>query len=899
MCSGMASAQSPYWQQEVDYRIHATLSDTAHAIDGIESMIYHNNSPDSLHFIWIHLWPNAYKNDRTAFSDQLLENGSTAFYFSPEDKRGYINRLAFKVNGIPAEAKDHPQHQDIVQLMLNRPLAPSDSIKIETPFHVKLPFPFSRSGYYHDAYQVTQWYPKPAVYDSKGWHEMPYLDQGEFYSEFGNYDVTITLPASYMIAATGKGIRMESEDTMQTMHYHQADVHDFAWFASKHWVMQHDTLQLRTKVIDVYTYHKRSDSANWKNSIRFVKQAILTKSAWLGEYPFDIASVVENATNTTAGSGMEYPTITTIENTGSEKDLDIVINHEVGHNWFYGTLATNERQYPWMDEGMNSFYDNRYAGIYYGNAATKPGEAFLKKRMPRDFERTILNTILQQRTDQPISTAAANFSDMNYSTIAYTKAAAWMALLERSLGTSTFDSCMQAYYQQWKFRHPYPSDFKRSMEQASGKSLDNIFVLLDRKGYLKQPPKKDIRFSSFFNIKDADKHTYISLLPAAGFNFYDKLMLGGILHNYSLPLSALRFVAVPLYAAGSRQINGIGRAAYSFFPGKSGSQLALSASYARFTSDSFKDSTGKKNYQPYSKLVPSIRYIFSNRDSRSTLFKYIQWKTFLIRETGLLFQRDTANNIDLISYPVAKRTINQLCIVVENSRVLYPYRAVLQADQGKGFVRIGLTGNYYFNYAKKGGLNLRLFAGKFMYTGDKTFIREYETDRYHLNLTGANGYEDYTYSGYFYGRNEFEGLGSQQIMIRDGGFKVRTDLLSQKIGKTDDWLAAININTDIPAAINPLGILPIKIPLKLFADAGTYAEAWNGNAGTGRFLYDAGLQLSLLNNSINIYLPLLYSKVYDDYYKSTITEKRFAKKLSFSVDLEVLNIKRLFPRVIL
>jgi hypothetical protein len=193
-------------------------------------------------------------------------------------------------------------------------------------------------------------------------------------------------------------------------------------------------------------------------------------------------------------------------------------------------------------------------------------------------------------------------------------------------------------------------------------------------------------------------------------------------------------------------------------------------------------------------------------------------------------------------------------------------------------------------------MNLRLFAGKFFYLGDKTFTKQFATDRYHLNMTGAKGYEDYTYSNYFIGRNEFDGFLSQQIMIRDGGFKVRTDQLADKIGKTDDWLAALNFNTDIPDNANPLQILPIKIPLKIFFDVGTYAEAWNKDAATGKFVYDAGLQISFLHELINIYVPVLYSKVYSDYFKSTIPKNRFFKNISFSIDIQKFRLRNMEKR---
>ncbi|RYY88994.1 MAG: M1 family peptidase, partial [Chitinophagaceae bacterium] len=190
-------AQPASWQQRTDYLLEVTLDTTTRSLDGFEKLTYHNASPDTLRYIWFHLWPNAFKNDRTAFTDQQLRNGDTRFYFSNKDERGYINRLDFRVNGMPARTEDHPQWIDVVKLLLPQPLAPGATAQITTPFHVKLPRNFSRGGYAGNTFQVTQWYPKPAVYDQKGWHPMPYLDQGEFYSEFGAYDVRITLPRTY------------------------------------------------------------------------------------------------------------------------------------------------------------------------------------------------------------------------------------------------------------------------------------------------------------------------------------------------------------------------------------------------------------------------------------------------------------------------------------------------------------------------------------------------------------------------------------------------------------------------------------------------------------------------------------------------------------------------------
>jgi hypothetical protein len=230
---------------------------------------------------------------------------------------------------------------------------------------------------------------------------------------------------------------------------------------------------------------------------------------------------------------------------------------------------------------------------------------------------------------------------------------------------------------------------------------------------------------------------------------------------------------------------------------------------------------------------------------------------------------------------------------MNDNRVLYPYQSRFLVEYAKEFTRLSFTGQSYFNYNEKEGAHVRFFAGKFIYNGSRTTKDFFNTSRYHLNMTGPRGREDYTYSNYFVGRNEFEGLLSRQLMMRDGGFKVGTDLLANKVGRSDNWLMAMNLVSDIPKQINILDALPIKIPLKFYLDIGTYAEAWDKNFEGSRILYNAGLQLPLLKNTIQIYFPILYSKVYRDYFTSTLPGKKFWNTVSFSIDIQQLKFNKL------
>jgi hypothetical protein len=929
-------AQQKYWQQQTNFTIAVTLNDIENSLSGFEKIEYFNNSPDSLTFIWIHLWANAYKNDRTAFSDQLLENGNTNFYFSEENKKGYINKLNFKVDNVNAFTEDHPQHQDIIKLILPKPVASGKMIIIETAFHVKLPYNFSRGGHIGQSYQITQWHPKPAVYDKNGWHEMPYLDQGEFYNNFGNYDVQITLPSNYIVAATGvlqsegekkwlkeKSIsnnnfikpkkdivvgksvlaKPNSSSENKTLQYIQNNVIDFAWFADKEFIIKTDTLQLPSgKIIDAYSFILPSNFEVWKNSISFIKKSILTKSNWLGEYPYSTMSVVDNASS--SGGGMEYPTITLLSSGGNEKSLEAVINHEVGHNWFQAIIATNERQYPWMDEGMNTYYDNRYGALQNDGNDKRNIKAnnFAKKLIPDNIEHIVLEAVASLKKDQPINTNSENFSVFNYGLIGYIKAGEWMKKLEKELGATVFEKAMKTYFEKWKFKHPLQADFKAVMEEVSGKNLNVIFSLLDKKGSLEKSQKKQIKFTSFFNLKETNKYNYISIAPAVGYNLYDKLLIGALIHNYSLPLPKFQFAIAPLYATKSNQLRGIGKIDYNWYQNNFFQNIKAGINFSHFSSNHSLDTNNKKIFESFLKLSPNLTFYF-NHALKSSKKSSIELRTFLFEENNFNNYEYKTGSDSVINYPTSiaktKRYLNQATFLFENNRVLYPHNYKVQVQQGEGFYRLNLTGNYFFNYAKGGGLSVRVFAAKFNYIGTK----KYSAYAYQPKLLANNGTDDYTANSYFIGRTassayeniaiKNSGIAAQQVMIENsGGLKMRLDQYSSVQGYSERWVAAVNVNTTLPEKL-----FPFKMPLKIFLDMGTFAEAWDKNGAKQRILYTGGLQLSLLKNALNIYMPLFYSKAFKEQLLTDKEANKLSKKITFSINLQQLKIAKFFPQL--
>lgn len=498
-----------YWQQEVNYKIDVSLDDVHHRLSAFESFEYINHSPDTLNFIFIHLWPNAYKSEKTALGKQLWEKGNKMLKFTDSINKGEINGLDFKVNNQSAKVYFDELNPDICKLMLPTNLLPNQKVIVSTPFNVKIPSgEISRLGHIGQSYQITQWYPKPAVYDKNGWNEIPYLNQGEFYSEYGSFDVSITLPSNYVVAATGD-LQTESEieflndkvdetqrhielntfnsndellsdENKKTIRYTQDKVHDFAWFADKSYEVLKGEVELphSKRKVTSWAMFTPANAKVWANSIEYINDGTYYYSLWNGDYPYNNVTAVDGTIS--AGGGMEYPTVTVIGNTYTKEDLEIVIVHEVGHNWFYGILGSNERKHGWMDEGLNTLNEIRYIQTKYPNNSYFSDQFFnsnfhfedLSHHDNADISYQLLAMLGE---DQPIETSSEDFNSINYGVVMYQKTGLIFFYLKAYLGEEIFDECMSAYFEKWKFKHPQPEDLVQLFEEISKKDLKWMF----------------------------------------------------------------------------------------------------------------------------------------------------------------------------------------------------------------------------------------------------------------------------------------------------------------------------------------------------------------------------------------------------------------------------------------
>ena len=551
----LISNSQEYFQQKVDTYIDVELDDENHILRGFEKMVYYNKSTFTLNKIIIHLWPNAYKNSNTKLAKQKYSDGSISFKYADSIDLGYIDSLDFKVNGENVKWQFLNEQIDISELHLTKPLRPGDSIIITTPFRVKIPSgKFSRLGHIGQSYQITQWFAKPAVFDKNGWHPMSYLDQGEFYSEFGNYDVSITVPKNYVLMATGdlqdkeelEFLNKKAELTSQlieenklpvrdsfgrkdmsfpkssvekkTLRFVQENVHDFAWFTDKRYHVLKGEVGVNNRKITSWALFTNNEAKLWRRSIEYINDATRYFSKWVGEYPYNHVTAVDGTIS--AGGGMEYPNITVIGSSGDSKSLETVIIHEVGHNWYYGILGSNERDNAWMDEGLNTYIEIRYMEEKYPNGYFRKKDSTQNKSRGMSLNISMKEKELQhiayqfnasRNYDQPLKMGSKDFTQMNYGAMVYCKTGIGFHYLKAFLGEALFDNCMNEYFNQWKFKHPNPNDIKAVFENVSKENLDWFF-----EDYIKTTKKTDYSLKKVSKINDQEY--LIKLKNVTGYN---------------------------------------------------------------------------------------------------------------------------------------------------------------------------------------------------------------------------------------------------------------------------------------------------------------------------------------------------------------------------------------------
>jgi hypothetical protein len=500
----LLQAQQPFHQQ-ADHYLKARLEPEAKKVVVYDSLVYVNKSPHSLDTFYLHLWPQAYTGGRTALARQKAEQGNTDLIYR-KSKRGRMTFRRFEQNGRPVAYRLWKNNPDVVWWRLEPPLKPGETLILVFQYDLYMPSAsISRMGVKEDDYFVTQWFPKPAVYDADGWHPMPYLDQGEFYCEWGTYKVALDVPARYVVAASGipdpDYLRLLEQwadnpnaprDTTgrRIQHFVAERVHDFAWCASPSWVVERlvypDPVSGAEKT--VFAYYKPENSGVWKGITQQGRQTLSYFASYFGkDYPYAFYNIVDGSI--AAGGGMEYPQLTIIGPAGDRGTLEEVVHHEIGHMWFQGILASNERDHPWLDEGLNSYFDRRYKRDIKGEEEPSLAINFSPGRLRLgnlEKGKNLIDYFLWSALvhigafQAPARYASAEFTQANYGLSVYQHTAYLFYYLEEVLGREVLDSAMRLFYSRHAFTHVRPDDLRKAFEDVAQEDMYWFFGHLIR-----------------------------------------------------------------------------------------------------------------------------------------------------------------------------------------------------------------------------------------------------------------------------------------------------------------------------------------------------------------------------------------------------------------------------------
>ena len=461
-----------YWQQSVDYKMTVDVDVKTFKYNGQQTLVYTNNSPDTISKVFYHLFYNAFKPG-SEMATRILSGKDPNKRFKidinniPKDEEGMLNVSNVKQNGVGLKIE---YSETILEVSLNSILMPGDKTTISLDFEGQIPKIIRRAGRDSKegvALSVAQWFPKIAEYDYDGWNAEPYIGR-EFHGVWGDFDVTINIDKNYVVAASGYlqnpenyghgygGKKSKSRKGKTSWRFKAPMVHDFTWAADPDFI--HDTYPGPNGVALHFFYKNNPEIIdNWKKLQPKTAELMRFFNNTIGKYPYKEYNVVHGG-----DGGMEYAMLTLI--TGNRKfgSLVGVTAHELAHSWFQHVLATNEMKHEWMDEGFTS---------YISKLAV---DKILEENNPFPLSgsyKSYLNLALSGH-EQPQSTNANRYDyNMAYESTAYSKGAVFLAQLGYVIGQENLSKTIKDYYDTHKFTHPTPNDFRRIAERVSGIQL--------------------------------------------------------------------------------------------------------------------------------------------------------------------------------------------------------------------------------------------------------------------------------------------------------------------------------------------------------------------------------------------------------------------------------------------
>jgi len=450
------------------YTIEAKLDGERHRITGRETIHFVNRSSAALSELWFHLYLNAFKNDKTLFLRSPFGAGRSG---DKAKEYGYVDVKKLTVRGGDGQdlwptrdrhSPNDPDDETDLRVPLPSPLEPGGELTLELSFEDQLPELVERSGFVGSYHFVGQWFPKLARLEPNGsFAHFSFHAQSEFYADFGDYDVTLDVPSTFRVGATGGLVREVREQGRVHLQYRAENVHDFAWTA---WD-KFETRRERIAGTDVQVLYPPHQEQNAEAELASVRFALPHFNARYGAYPYPTLTLVHPPEAAANSGGMEYPTLITTggpwySTYGGAHFVEVVTTHELGHQWFYGLLASNEHAEPYLDEGFNSYAEAEALSARYGAGSVFGGFGL-------SVSSTALNRLFSAARggDEKVNQGAADFATFrSLGALVYSRTATVLGTLARVYGSERFNHALGVYTRKFRFQHPTTADFMSVMQ---------------------------------------------------------------------------------------------------------------------------------------------------------------------------------------------------------------------------------------------------------------------------------------------------------------------------------------------------------------------------------------------------------------------------------------------------
>ena len=480
------NSPTPMSERVVHYEIDAKYDAAKHSVDATEVLTYHNLTGQALDHFPFHLYQNAFQPNATFVRDARLMGSRDTGYQKWEDKYyGSEDIKSIEVVGqgdltqnLHFIAPDDGNKDDktVVDLKVNKPIPPGAFVQFKIAFQTKFPETQARSGYRRDFLLGGQWFPKVGVFWHGAWNCHQYHNTTEFFADFGVYDVKLTVPQYEVIGATGVELgSANNSDGTKTVTYHGDDIHDFAWTISPRYKVREATYQAQMGPVKLRFLMQPAHWNQAERHERITRDTLDRFEKFYGPYPYKTLTVVDPEPDS-AAFGMEYPTFITggtswFEPAGA-RFVELVVEHEFGHQYWYGMVATHEFEDAWMDEGINSYTEVKVMDSIFGKRTSMIDLARISLG-EREGQR--LNFIGVADRDPMAKNAYEYYNSNSYGGVTYGKTALVLLTLEGIIGEDTMAKAMHTYFMKYRFTHPTKEDFLKTIEEVAGKDLHWYF----------------------------------------------------------------------------------------------------------------------------------------------------------------------------------------------------------------------------------------------------------------------------------------------------------------------------------------------------------------------------------------------------------------------------------------